>query len=70
MVPDIKQLIWSGGATAQCILGGLCVEGFGVADNEGPVALGLVGIRVSHLPGGVSTPLLQRHPTVSRCWLS
>lgn len=62
MVPDIKQLIGSGGATAQCILGGLCIEGLGVADNEGPVALGLVHIRVGHLLGGVSTPFLHRHP--------
>ena len=65
MIPDVKQLIGSGGATAQCILGGLCVEGFGVPDNEGPVALGLITVGVGNLLGGVSTPLLQPHPSMS-----
>lgn len=62
MVPDVEQLVGSGGATAQCILGGLCIKGFRVPDNKGPVALGFVCIGVSHLLGGVSTPLLQPHP--------
>lgn len=60
MVPDIEQLIGGGGATPQCILGGLSIEGLWRAHNEGPVALGLISVGVSHLFACVSTPLL--HP--------
>lgn len=63
VIPNIEQLIGGGGATPQSILGGLCIEGLWRPHNEGPVALGLVCIGVSHLFACVCTPLLQPQTT-------
>ena len=49
MIPNIEKLVGGGGPAAQGILGGLCVKRLWRSHNEGPVALGLIGIGVSHL---------------------